>query len=162
LGLLISKTGVVVMDLSHIAILMSAATTYAANLSSIFNMFLTVVFGSLAFSAAISLRDIGKNYGNEKYHISQSSIIIAFVLAAFFMISFYAFHQTSINLAAILNELHHQTSKWDFYDPKTHAAFEAKETVALGLRYPEIGYIIGAIGTFLAFIWISNAKRKSQ
>ena len=108
----------------------------------------------------ISLRNIGQNYGNEKYHISQSSIIIAFVLATFFMIDFYVFHQTSTNLAAVLSELHHQTSSWKFYDPKAYAAFGPTETVLLDLRYPEIGFIIGSFGTFVAFIWISNAERK--
>lgn len=40
--------------------LVATATTYTESMISIFDLFLTVAFGSLAFSAALSFRSIGK------------------------------------------------------------------------------------------------------
>ena len=137
---------------------MTAATTYANALSSLFSLFLSVVFGALAFAAAIPLSAIGKKW----LSFSSSSLLIAGVLCAFFIISFLTFLDTENNLRIVLAELSMEIEKsWTFSNPDTLSAFQPNPPAIGDWSLSSIGYLIGSIGTLIAFLWISNADRKT-
>ena len=64
---------------------LAAANAYATQATSVFNMFLTVSFGSLAFASALPLRDIGYRVPlyKSKFTVSTSSILIGIALFSF-------------------------------------------------------------------------------
>ena len=77
---------------------MSTATT--TNATTVFNMFLTVIFGSFAFAAAIPLKNIGKSY----FNLSTSSLWVGFSLLSFYIISYLSFSDSvRITIVAIKN-----------------------------------------------------------
>lgn len=151
------------MDSDQVSILMTAATNYANSMNAIFTMLLTVIFGSLAFSAAISLRDIGRPYKLFGGTVSSSSILISVMLLAFYGISFYMFEQSAGELRVLLNELYCQTFSWEFANDITHEAFSpGTPSPFFDLGYPSVGYVIGSFLGLVSFIWLSNVDRSSR
>lgn len=144
----------------EVAVLMSVATTLAGNIASLFTMFLSVVFGALAFSATISLRNIGPAIDIGVFHASGSSLIIAFALTAFFIISFLSFQDAQQKLLVTLQELSEHTNTWSFVNEKTKSVFKPHAPPVIGnLGRESIGFIIGGVMTVIAFLWISNVYR---
>src|SRR5689334_15791460 len=75
---------------AQISMLLSTASTYAGNAASIFALFITVLFGSLAFATALAKSDGSK---------ATASGLIAVALLAFYIINFIAFQSANRNLA---------------------------------------------------------------
>ena len=146
----------------QITILMTAATSYADIVATLFNLFLVVVFGSLGFAASISLKSIGKTYRFYNFSCSSSSLIIAAALFAFFIICFISFQSSTENLRIVLTELHLQIDSWPLKDRNTLSAFKPSELFVGKLGLPDIGFIIGSALTLIGFLLISNAERGSE
>ena len=147
----------------QISILMDAATVLAGNITSIFSMFLTVVFGALAFSAAISLRDVGPRITVRGLGASVSSLIIAFSLLSFFIISFNSFFNAQMDLYLVLSELKLHTDKWNFLLEDTKSIFGPHlEPLFWNLNLESVGFLIGSMATLISFIWITNLGRDSH
>lgn len=145
---------------NEIAVLMSAASTLAGNISSLFSMFLTVVFGALAFSGAISLRGVGPNVWEYGFSISLSSLLIGFSLMAFFIISFMSFQKAQENLYLVLKELSEHTDRWKFTHNDTKKVFKPHCEPLIGnLGRESLGFIIGSVCTVISFLWIANMCR---
>lgn len=150
------------MPEDQIPVLLSAATTYANGQASLFNQFLTVVFGALAFASALSLRSIGPTFKLWIFRCSSSSLLIAFVLVAYFCISFATFLKFEHLLRLTLVELHAQIKdSWTLKHEETLEAFTHSEPV-FGIGLPSIGFAVGAVITVAAFLWITNARRDSK
>lgn len=135
---------------------MSTATTSSA--TTVFNMFLTVVFSSLAFAAAIPLKDIGRPF---IFSLSTSSLLIGFSLLSFYIISFLSFNdsvQTAIvalkELQEIFSECHVKT--------ELIKSILSTEREFFGIQLISIGFIIGSSIGLGAFLWISNVERKPK
>lgn len=148
------------IETNEVAILMSAASTLASNISSMFTMFLSVVFGALVFSATLSLRHVGPTLGGESFSLSAGSLLIAFALSSFFIIGFLSFHQAQKNVYLVLQELAAHTSGWAFYHAETSNAFKPHSRPLIGsLGRESLGYIIGSVTTVISFLWLANMCR---
>jgi len=135
---------------------LSAATTYANQASSTFNMFVTVAFASLAFSASLPLGDVGPEFFDTG--LSCSSLLMAFILLAFYIISFISFRNVERHAHSLLSELYEQAKGWGLSDAAT-SAFRPDSKRILGLTLPAFGFILGSAGCLVVFVWISNAAR---
>lgn len=148
---------------NQIGILMDAATVLAGNIASIFSMFLTVVFGALAFSAAISLRNVGPRISVRGTGASVSSLVIAFSLLSFFAISFNSFYNAQKDLYLILSELKLHTDEWGFLLKDTGSVFGPHMEPVWGyLNLESVGFLIGSVATLISFIWITNLSREPR
>ena len=150
------------LGIDQIGILVTTATTYAANAASLFNLFLTVFFGSLAFAAALSLKSIGTTHRFWKFSCSSSSLMFAAALLAFYIIDFMSFQFAAKNLYIVLSELEKQIGSWTFKNPNTLSVFQPAEPVIGNLRWPSIGFLIGSIAALIGFLWISNVDRSKD
>ncbi|WP_299621036.1 hypothetical protein [Pelagibius sp.] len=142
--------------------LLATATTYAASTISIFNLFLTVAFGSLAFSAALSLRSIGKSYKIWRFRFSSSSLLIALALLAFYVIDFIAFLSVGEELKIVLNELDQQIESWSFKNSNTKKLFDPAPSGIGDLKLSAIGFLIGSTASLVGFLWFANADRSAN
>lgn len=72
--------------------LLTVAIAYANQLASLFNLFVTVAFSSLAFAAAVKFdKNVGTPYEVYDLSISRPSFWYALVLLSFYIISFFLF-----------------------------------------------------------------------
>ncbi len=148
-----------ILDKNQIGILVTTATTYAANAASIFNLFLTVCFGSLAFAAALPLKSIGDPHPFFEFCFSSSSLMFAVAFLAFYIIDFISFQSAGNKLNIVLRELKQQISCWTFKNPDTLNVFQPARPVIRNLRLSSIGFLIGSIASLIGFLWISNVDR---
>jgi len=134
---------------------MSTATT--SNATTVFNMFLTVVFGSFAFAAAIPLKNIGKSY----FNLSTSSILVGFSLLSFYIISYLSFNDSVRITIVALKELQEIFSKCHVKTDLIESILST-EREFLGFQLISIGFIIGSLIGLSVFLWISNVERKPK
>ncbi|TVZ40276.1 hypothetical protein P886_4703 [Alteromonadaceae bacterium 2753L.S.0a.02] len=133
---------------------LSAADAYGNQASTVFNMFLTVLFGSLGFAAAFPLRDVGKR----RFGLSASSKLIGGALLSFYIISFVSFYHLSNQANGLIGIIVKQSSNGQL----------AKEAIEIlgapswqpfGVSLPILGFGIGSAVGFFAFMWLANVKR---
>ena len=134
---------------------MSTATT--SNATTVFNMFLTVVFGSFAFAAAIPLKNIGKSY----FSLSISSLWVGFSLLSFYIISFISFNDSVLNAIVALKELQAIFSECHVKTESIKSILST-EREYFGLQLISIGFLIGSSIGLGVFLWISNVDRKPK
>ena len=130
--------------------LLQATTAYISNMTTIFNTFLTVVFGSLAFAAAKPLKGIGGDF----LSFSGASWAFFVVLLAFYIISFLSFLDSERHANALFKELHKMAVDWDLSEEALRAFNPTK--YVCGVSLPSIGFVIGAAGNLAIFMWLSN------
>lgn len=151
------------MDQNLLDMTLQTAVSYANMASTVFNMFLTVVFGSLAFAAAIPLRDIGRSIQNIPWHISSSSFLFGIALLSFYIISFLSFNLYSTKAEEALVLLNTSLS---CESPRVSSLFviggKPLESIGISLGLPSIGFIIGATFGLIVFLWVANAERHSK
>ena len=133
-------------------LLLNAAIGYSNNATHIYNMYLYVLFGSLAFAAALPLRDIGERY----LWCSSSSWLVGFSFLAFYFISFRRYRKSCTQAEALIGELYGVAKTWTF-----------KYGGLVGFKPPktgsdQVGFVIGAVIGLITFMWISNAERINQ
>lgn len=139
--------------------LLTLTTALVSNATTIFNMFLTVVFGSFAFAATVSLRNIGRLINFKIFKLSTSSIWMGGSLLAFYVISFQSFN-SSVKLAiASVKDIQ---QRLDFCGEKTQIfkLIFSDEWTLLGLQLPSLGFIIGSATGLGIFLWISNIDKE--
>ncbi len=141
--------------------LVTMSTTTANNATTVFNMFLTAVFGSFAFAAGIPLKNIGRPINFLIFSLSTSSLWVGFSLLSFYIISFISFNDSVLNAIVALRELQDI-----FYNcgVKTESvkAILSTERDFFGLQLISIGFIIGSSIGLGVFLWISNVDRKPK
>lgn len=140
---------------------LDATAAYAEQSNTIFNMFLTVLFGSLAFSAAISLKGIGRDIKIFKLSVSSSSLLIGAALLSFYVISFIFFHGCSIK-ANILHDAMLAQAKADGISDAVITGLSASIPRPLGLPLSSLGFLVGATLNLMAFMWLANVQRKDK
>ncbi len=148
------------MDPKTLEFTLQTAVSYANLASTVFNMFLTVVFSSLAFAAAVPLREIGKPIKHLPWHISSCSFWFGISLLAFYLISFASFYHNSTMaqqaIDLIRNKLPQKQSELSVLFPE---GLSPLEFIGINLGLPSIGFIIGASFGLIVFLWVANAKR---
>ena len=142
---------------------LQTAIAYGNMTSTVFNMFLTVLFSSLAFAAAIPLKDIGRPIKIFRWHISGSSFWFSIALFSFYLISFMTFrhHSNKSEQALILIRdtlKNGSQSLISLFEPSS------KPLDFIGIHYgwPSLGFIIGASFGIVIFLWVANAERRTK
>jgi len=121
-------------------------------------MFLTVVFSSLAFAAAIPLKDIGRPF---IFGLSTSSLWIGFSLLSFYIISFLSFNDSVQNAIVALKELNEIFNECHVKTESIKSILST-EREFFGIQLISIGFIIGSSIGLGVFLWISNVERKPK
>lgn len=144
--------------MDEIDFLVTSAQAYVNASVSVFNMFLTVLFGSLAFSASMSLRDIGRSPMKIGcLPLSWSSCVIGSALLAFYIISFASFYDATKSAEILLEKLSDLVSKRESIK-STAVLFKPQDNLLGSL--PVLGYMIGSVCGLVAFMWLANVERK--
>ena len=129
----------------HISILLSTASKYSDSAAKSFDLFIKVLFASLAFATAVS-RAGGST--------TTPSVLMAVALLAFYAINFVAFQSANIKLAIVLREMSQQIECWDFKNSETLSVFQPERPRLCKLGLPSVGYLIGSALGFGGFVWI--------
>ncbi|MFT6791168.1 MAG: energy-coupling factor transporter transmembrane protein EcfT [Cellvibrionaceae bacterium] len=148
--------------MNDLGFLLSAAEGYASMASNIFSIFLTVMFSSFAFAAALPLRNIGARIKIFSLRLSSSSIWIGVSLLAFYIISFTSFYKTTEKAKTLIGVIRSMLDKGTNINKDVLQAFETDPDVMLGLGLPSIGFIIGSTIGLSIFLWITNAERPTS
>ncbi len=145
---------------------LAAANAYATQATAVFNMFLTVLFGSLGFAAALPLRDIGHQVPLFKsdFSVSTSSMLIGAALLSFYFISFVAFHRLSEKANTLISVMAEQARHEKIFGDAVSAFSNTTTEVAglLPLPLPSFGFVIGSALGMFAFMWLANVEREDQ
>jgi hypothetical protein len=147
--------------MDHLSFYLSAATYYAEQASSVFNMFLTVLFSSLGFAAALPLGDFGKTISIFGWKCSSSSLCIGIMLFAFYVISYAAFSEFS-GAAGSLLEAIHKLGVSENLPESALSAFPASSARLVGLRISSVGFLVGAFFGLFIFMWLTNVERSKE
>jgi len=147
--------------LDHLNFYLSAASAYADQASTVFNMFLTVMFGSFGFAAALPLRDIGMHFNVYNFRISLSSICIGISLLAFYVISFVSFNKLVWKGEVLIGAIY-AGGGGENLSKEALSAFSLSSREYFGYSLPSIGFIIGAVFGLFVFMWVTNAKRPDK
>jgi hypothetical protein len=142
--------------------LLSAAQGYTSLASNIFSIFLTVMFSSFAFAAALPLRNIGTRITIFSIRLSSSSIWIGASLLAFYIISFGSFYVSTAKAEKLIGAIRSILEKEANINPDVLDAFKTHPDVVLGLGLPSIGFIIGSTIGLSIFLWVTNAERSAS
>ena len=140
---------------------LSAAIGFANQASTVFNMFLTVMFSSFGFAAALPLRDVGKSRNLFNFSVSSSSILVGFSLSAFYIISFFSFYEFANNAENLIATIYTQGTEMKL-SKEALAAFELPFRGTFGVGLPSFGFIIGALVGIFTFMWLTNVKRSGK
>ena len=146
------------MKTPMIGYLLTMSTTTANNATTVFNMFLTVVFGSFAFAAAIPLKDIGRPL---IFGLSTSSLCIGFSLLSFYIISFLSFNDSVQIAIAIFKELQEIFNECHV-ETESIKSILSTQREFFGFQLISIGFMIGSSIGLITFLWISNVERKPK
>tara|TARA_R110001583_G_scaffold58028_2_gene173298 strand:- start:4960 stop:5394 length:435 start_codon:yes stop_codon:yes gene_type:complete len=141
------------MSIEISGFLLSSAEAYGKAATDIFNMFLTVLFSSFAFAAALPLRDIGKTKYIFSLKLSSSSIVIGGALAAFYIISFISFQKNLCNAQTLLQAIKLPLPK------EVAEIYKSGDALIGNLGLPSLGFIIGATCGLIVFLWVTNVER---
>jgi len=144
--------------MNELDFLLSTTQAYVANASDIFNLFLTVVFGSFAFAAALPLRNIGRLFTVGPFQFSTSSLVIGFVFLSFYSISFLMFHASFNHASTLLTKMKAIVETMPNLSDISHV-FIAQEAVIGKLDLTSVGFLIGSIGGWIIFMWVTNVNR---
>ncbi|MBQ4835749.1 MULTISPECIES: hypothetical protein [Pseudoalteromonas] len=153
------------MDQKILELTLQTAMNYASLASTVFNLFLTVLFGSFAFAAAIPLRDIGKPIRFLPWHVSGSSFVFSIGLLSFYIISFWTFNRYVKDAERALTHLSLELINTDCDSGKKLSAIlhvSDKSLQGIGMGLPSIGFIIGSIFGLIVFLWVANAPRTAN
>ena len=147
------------MCVNELDLLFNSAVAYGNMAGNVFDTFITVLFSSLAFAAAKSLRNIGEPLKKVSWHISSSSLVFSLALLCFYCISFFSFRfyaaRAEQALSLLSTEVGHNKELSDLFVSPGKPFSELGNTFGL----PSIGFIIGALFGLLIFLWVSNARR---
>ena len=137
---------------------LATAVGFATQASSIFNLFITVMFSSFAFAAALPMRNIGRPKIIFNNHFSKSSMWVGFSLLSFYVISFISFQQCSRKAEEMFEviKLYSESRK---LPEAVQAVFETNQYFAPGWGLPSFGYIIGSAIGLGIFMWVTNVDR---
>jgi hypothetical protein len=149
--------------MSELNFYLAAANAYASQATSVFNMFLTVLFGSLAFAAAMSLKDIGNQVNIYKinFNVSTSSLLIGSALLSFYIISFIVFHSLSMKANVLIVAMLEKAEIESISSDVVSSLSESTPEVA-GLVLPSFGFLVGSLLSLVAFMWLANVKRNDK
>ena len=96
----------------RVSILVSVATGYANSMRGIFSLFLTVIFGSLGFAAALPLKDIGSTHTILGFGLSTSSLLVGGEILAFYLITFAIYDHANRRYSEVSDVLHKTIGTW--------------------------------------------------
>ena len=133
--------------------LLASAVAFANNATAIFNMFITVLFSSFAFAAALPLRDIGNRVIVGPWTLSASSIVMGLTLAAFYFISILSFYKSATSAELLLGTIDFENCCGDS-SQKVMDVFKKNSPMM-----PLIGYFIGSVCGLIIFLWVTNVER---
>jgi hypothetical protein len=148
--------------MNDLGFLLSAAEGYASLASNIFSMFLTVMFSSFAFAAALPLRNIGTRIKIFSISLSSSSIWIGASLLAFYIISFTSFYKTTEKAEKLIGAIRSILDKGVNINQDVIEVFKTDPEIILGLGLPSIGFIIGSAIGLSIFLWVTNTERSTS
>jgi hypothetical protein len=134
---------------------LASASGYAKQATSIFNMFITVMFSSFAFAAALPLKNIGSSYDLFGFFVSLSSIWVGLLLLAFYIISFMSFKECSEKAESLIDVIK-LTANEENLPGKVVDSFQISTKRMFGLGLPSVGFILGAGFSLVTFMWITN------
>ena len=153
------------MEEKLLELTLQTAVNYANMASTVFNMFLTVVFSSLAFAAAIPLREIGKPIKFLPWHVSGSSFLFSIALLSFYFISFVSFCSYTTQAESALMILSKKLGCIENAKDLSHILLigdKPLQAIGIDLGLPSIGFIIGSIFGLIVFLWVANAPRLTK
>jgi hypothetical protein len=146
----------------ELGFLLSAAQGYSSQASNIFSLFLTVMFSSFAFAAALPLRNIGTRITIFSISLSSSSIWMGASLFAFYIISFGSFYISMGKAEKFIGAIRSILCKRANINQDVLEAFKTHPDVILGLGFPSIGFIVGSTIGLSIFLWVTNAERSTS
>ena len=142
-------------------ILITLTEAYEGQATEIFNMFLTVLFASFGFAAAMPLRDIGKKRVWLGFQFSSASALMGLALLAFYLISFREFYfaMTKANgllleIGAVMQEAGYSQKVLNILKPSANGSGQTS--------WPAVGYGVGAFAGLIVFMWLTNVKRPAK
>lgn len=144
------------MNNPSIEYLLTIVGTTSSNAMTVFNMFITVAFGSFAFATGLPMKNIGRSI----FGLSTTSITVGFSLLAFYIISFIAFHDLISSVEVTIKELHGIVNKCG-EKIEVIELMLSNDRKIFGIHLASFGFIVGSTISWIVFLWIANADRKS-
>lgn len=142
-------------------VVLALAEAYAGQATEIFNMFLTVLFASFGFAAAMPLRDIGRRRKWFNFEFSSSSTLMGAALLAFYLISFKEFWSALTKANDLLLEMSVLLDNAG-YSETVVGIVKPSVTAEQGVAWPLMGMGVGALAGLVIFMWLTNVARPNK
>ncbi|AEJ02830.1 hypothetical protein Nit79A3_3092 [Nitrosomonas sp. Is79A3] len=140
--------------------LLTIVGTTSSNAMTVFNMFITVAFGSFAFATGLPMKNIGRSIKFFNFGLSTTSITVGFSLLAFYIISFISFNDFISSAVVTIKDLHRIVNKCG-EEIEVIELMLSNDRKIFGIYLASFGFIVGSAISWIVFLWIANADRKS-
>jgi hypothetical protein len=141
------------INMEMVNLLLDLAKTYHDHATGIFNTFITVLFGSLAFSSKFPMTDFGSSKKFWNMTLSFPSLAMAGALSSFYLVSFIAFDESITNAKSAVKEILKLSSNCNPYDALKEV-FNYQDSLL-----PQLGFIIGSVIGTVVFVWLANSRK---